>query len=183
MIFDPNTATPCLSVSDDLTSVHAVGHQASVPINPERFDRCVCVLGAEPLGPGTHIWEVEVGGREKWDLGVMAESSSRQGVLKVHPANGYWVLALQEGGRYSASTLPPSELSLKRRPSCVRIILDYQQGELSFYSAADMALIYTFQDSFTERLLPFFAPGLKKRTSGSEAIKVSKAAITVTTDP
>ncbi|KAG5266721.1 hypothetical protein AALO_G00235410 [Alosa alosa] len=181
--FDPNTATPCLSVSDSLTSVHDVGHQPSVPLNPERFDRCVCVLGAEPLGPGTHIWEVEVGGREKWNLGVVAESSSRKGELQVHPANGYWALALREGGRYSASTLPPRELSLKGRLSSVRIILDYQQGELSFYSATDMALIYTFRDSFTERLLPFFSPGVMKGTSISKAIKVSKADITVTLDP
>ncbi|XP_062375547.1 nuclear factor 7, brain-like [Sardina pilchardus] len=184
VIFDPNTATPCLSVSDGLTSVHDVGHQPSVPLNPERFDRCVCVLGVEPLGPGTHIWEVEVGGREKWNLGVVAESSSRKGELQVHPANGYWALALRDGGRYSASTLPPRELSLKARPSAVRIILDHQQGELSFYNATDMALIYTFRDSFTERLLPFFSPGvMKKGTSVSKAIKVCKADIRVTLDP
>lgn len=183
MIFDPNTATSCLSVSGDLTGVHAVDHQPDIPLNPERFNRCVCVLGAEPLGPGTHIWEVEVRGREKWDLGVMAESSSRQGALKVHPENGFWALALREGCRYYASTLPALELSLKGRPSCVRVILDYQQGELSFYNASDMAFIYTFRDSFTERLLPFFAPGVTKGSSGSKAIKVSKAAITVTVDP
>lgn len=183
MIFDPNTATPCLSVSDKLNSIHAVSHQHNVPLNPERFDQCVCVLGAEPLGAGTHIWEVEVGGREKWDLGVMAESSNRQGALKFHPANGYWALALREGGKYSASTQPACKLSLKGRPSCVRVILDYQQGELSFYNASDMTFIYTFRDSFTERLLPFFAPGITTESRDSKAIMVSKAAITVTVDP
>ena len=183
LILDPNTAAPCLALSDDLTSVRDVGHQPDVPANPERFDQCVCVLGAEPLGPGTHIWEVEVGGREKWDIGVVQESSSRMGVLQVQPANGYWVLALREGGKYSVSSRHARELSLKRRLSRVRVILDYKQGELSFYNSADKALIYTFRDSFTEKLLPFFAPGMTNGTSGCKTIKVSPATITVTVDP
>ncbi|XP_063048208.1 nuclear factor 7, ovary-like [Engraulis encrasicolus] len=181
VILDPNTASPSLLISHDLTSVQNMGQSSTkVPANPERCHQSDCVLGAEPLGPGgTHIWEVEVGGRETWDIGVVRESWARKESKQQQlcPSNGYWALALRDGGRYTACTQLNPEISVSRKPSQVRVILDYEQGELSFYNATTMTLIYTFkEDSFTERLLPFFAPG-------SKAIKVASATAMVTIEP
>ncbi len=47
MILDPNTAYPCLVVSDDLTSVRYSEDNQLIPDNPERFDGCPYVLGSE----------------------------------------------------------------------------------------------------------------------------------------
>uniref|UniRef100_A0A3B3S8C9 Uncharacterized protein n=1 Tax=Paramormyrops kingsleyae TaxID=1676925 RepID=A0A3B3S8C9_9TELE len=78
---DPNTAHPWLSVSDDLTSVRDTGVKQQLPDNPERFTKYVLLLGSEGFNSGKHSWEVEVGDKPKWDVGVdtslgMKETSS-----------------------------------------------------------------------------------------------------------
>ncbi|CAL8404910.1 unnamed protein product [Boreogadus saida] len=58
---DPNTATHCLSLSDDLTSVRRSDVLQKAPNNPERFIQYSNVLGSEGFSSGEHCWEVEVG--------------------------------------------------------------------------------------------------------------------------
>ena len=181
MTFDPNAAAPWVSLSDDLTSAcHC--DVPSLPDNPERFDRCVCVLGAEPFSSGCHCWEVNVGSKTRWDLGVLKESVCRKGVLTVNPAHGFWALALRDGGQYSACTMPWTRLTLKSKPSRVKVYLDYDKGEVSFYDSADMSLMYTFQGKFTERLLPYFSPCVSDAGRNAEPPKICPAKVSVVTD-
>ncbi|XP_061086390.1 E3 ubiquitin-protein ligase TRIM35-like [Conger conger] len=75
---DPNTASPRLSVSDDLTSVRDTGVHQQLPNNPERFDSCADVLGSEGFNSGKHSWEVNVGNQPAWKIGVVKESANRK---------------------------------------------------------------------------------------------------------
>ncbi|KAJ8284623.1 hypothetical protein COCON_G00034730 [Conger conger] len=151
---DPNTASPRLSVSDDLTSVRDTGVHQQLPNNPERFDSCADVLGSEGFNSGKHSWEVEVGNQPAWKIGVVKESANRK---SASPEDGYWVLILDDAEYivYASSGVNKT-LRLKRKPQRLRVQLDYNRGEMSFFDPCNMSLIYTLKHKFTEKVFPYF---------------------------
>ncbi|XP_055025255.2 zinc-binding protein A33-like [Misgurnus anguillicaudatus] len=180
IIMDPNTAAPWLKLSENLTSVYYTDLQAEIPDNPERCDLCVCVLGDAALDADTHWWEVEVGNKTKWDMGVMIESLSHKGILNVNSESGFWALALREGGQYSACTKPWTRLNLKRKPHRIRICLNNVKNELSFYDPLDMTNIYTFEHLPTRKLVPFFSPCVSDHSSNTEPLRILPLKVDVT---
>ncbi|KAG9346210.1 hypothetical protein JZ751_008035, partial [Albula glossodonta] len=159
--FDPNTAGSALMLTDDLTAVTISKEPLDVPGNPERFDPFAGVLGSQGLSSGTHSWEVHVEGRAFWAVGVVKESTNRKGKLSVHQSGGYWAIHLKKG-EYSACDRSWTPLKLERKPKRIRVQLDYDKGEVSFYDPSDMSHIHTFKDTFTERLFPFMSPLLNE---------------------
>ncbi|XP_044839042.1 E3 ubiquitin-protein ligase TRIM39-like [Mauremys mutica] len=156
---DPDTANPNLVLSEDRKRVRLGDKRQDLPNNPERFDGCVCVLGAEGFVGGRCYWEMEVGDKTGWALGVCRESVSRKGKVTATPGNGYWVVWLEEG-EYKVNTSPPAPLPVSVRPSQVGIFLDYEVGEVSFYNVTDRSHLFTFTDTFSGKLRPYFYPGL-----------------------
>ncbi|XP_036400944.1 tripartite motif-containing protein 35-like [Megalops cyprinoides] len=179
---DPNTAAPWLCLSDDLTRVRNTGVKQQLPDNPERFDTCVCVFGSEGFNSGKHSWEVEVGNKREWDIGVAKGSINKKTLNTYSPAKGFWVVVLRNSDEYEACTsLSTSErLKLKRKPQRIRVQLDYDRGEVSFYNPSDMSHIYTFKDKFTERLFPYFSPCVNKDGSNPGALKICPVKVSVT---
>ncbi|XP_071773674.2 E3 ubiquitin-protein ligase TRIM21 [Centroberyx gerrardi] len=159
---DPNTAHPRLNISVDGKQVCCGDRYQPVPDNPERFDRVVCVLGREGFSSGRHYWEVEVGGKTDWDLGVASQSINRKGKITVSPAHGYWFLSLRDRTDFAFRTEPSTNLGLNLRPSRVGIYVDCDKGLVSFYNVEARVLIYTFMDSFPDTILPFFSPCTNK---------------------
>ncbi|XP_075769778.1 butyrophilin subfamily 1 member A1-like isoform X3 [Pelodiscus sinensis] len=155
---DPDTAHPNLVLSEDRKSVRLGDTRQDLPDTPERFDPCVCVLGAEGFAGGRRYWEVEVGDKTGWDLGVCRESVSRKGKITLSPGRGYWVVWLRDG-EYKARTSPPTLLSVSTRPSRVGVFLDYEAGEVSFYNVTDRSHLFTFTGTFSGTLHPYFHPG------------------------
>ncbi|KAI4891821.1 hypothetical protein NFI96_022464, partial [Prochilodus magdalenae] len=157
VILDPNTAHPHLTLSDDLTSVTFTNEERpdmqQVPDNPERFDRCVCVLGSEGFSSGSHWWDVEVGDSYLWQIGITTESNQRRGVLFF---NGVWsVESNMEFYTYSPAQLKlpfSAEGGLPR----IRVQLDWDKGEVSFFDLLNDAGIVSFTHTFTEKVYPFF---------------------------
>ncbi|XP_035254780.1 zinc-binding protein A33-like [Anguilla anguilla] len=178
VFLDPNTACPWLSLSDDLTTLR-LGTYQKYPDNPERLSYHMNVLGSEGFISGKHHWEVKVGNISKWDIGVVKESINRKGQMTLSPESGFWVLTLRNGNKYVASGA--AGLTLKRKPQSIRVQLDYDRGEVSFFDSSDMSLIYTFKDTFTERVFPFFSSYVNKdgRNEGSLQICPVKVSITV----
>ncbi|XP_039373557.1 E3 ubiquitin-protein ligase TRIM39-like [Mauremys reevesii] len=156
---DPDTAHPNLVLSEDQKRVRLGDTRQDLPDNPERFDRYAIVLGAEGFASGRHYWEVEVGDKTGWELGVCRESVSRKGESTFSPGNGYCVVWLEEG-EYKAGTSLRTPLPVSVRPSRVGIFLDYDAGEVSFYNVTDRSHLFTFTDTFSGTLRPFFCPGL-----------------------
>uniref|UniRef100_A0A3B3S9Z0 Tripartite motif containing 35-12 n=1 Tax=Paramormyrops kingsleyae TaxID=1676925 RepID=A0A3B3S9Z0_9TELE len=169
---DPNTAAPWLSVSDDLTSVRYTGVYRQLPDNPERFTNFAFLLGSEGFNSGKHSWEVEVGDKPEWDVGVAAESVNRKGGIAYWPEDGLQVMTLRKGDEYEACTSTPTHLRLKRKPQRIRVQLDYDRGEVSFFNPTDMSLIYTFKGTFTGRLFPFFSPCVNDDGSNPGPLKI-----------
>ncbi|XP_039597654.1 E3 ubiquitin-protein ligase TRIM39-like [Polypterus senegalus] len=158
--FDPETAHPCLIVSEDRKEVRLTDTWQRVTDNPKRFNHCVCVLAREGFTSGRHYWEVEVGGKTNWDLGVARKSVSRKGEITVSPYDGYWTVWLRNENEYVACIGRPLPLPLRVKPQTVGVFLDYDEGQVSFYNAQSRSHLYTFTDSFTEPLYPYFNPNL-----------------------
>ncbi|KAG7460277.1 hypothetical protein MATL_G00219630 [Megalops atlanticus] len=175
---DPNTAYPWLSLSEDLTSVTNGGAVLKVPDNPERFDHFVFVLGSEGFAAGRHAWEVHVGDKGDWVLGVVKESISRKGKISGSPEGGFWTISHCEG-EYIAMTTPRTQLALERPLETVRVQLDCDAGEVSFSNPADMTPIYTFNDCFTEKMFPFFCPGANINGNNPGPLKICPVKVAV----
>uniref|UniRef100_A0A8D3D6L8 Bloodthirsty-related gene family, member 2 n=1 Tax=Scophthalmus maximus TaxID=52904 RepID=A0A8D3D6L8_SCOMX len=153
------TAHPFLSVSDDRKQVRHTDKLQEVPDHPKRFDRVANVLAKESFGSGRCYWEVDVGEKIEWSLGIVKQSTNRKGKFTVCPANGFWTLSLKAGGQCIANTSPVTPLALEQKPKKVGVFLDYAEGRVSFYCVESGAHVYTFTDTFTDRLHPFFSPG------------------------
>ncbi|XP_034751209.1 zinc-binding protein A33 [Etheostoma cragini] len=152
---DPNTAHPCLILSDDLTSLHYSKLHSGCPDNPERFHISAEVVGMDALGSGSHHWVVETGSNQDWLLGVASLSVPRNSEISARPEHGFWTLCFRNG-EFRAMTSPPTPLTVTRVPKQVKVKLDYNKGTMSFFDPADDTLIYAFTHMFTESLLPYF---------------------------
>ncbi|CAL8303597.1 unnamed protein product [Merluccius merluccius] len=158
---DPNTAHPYLILSEDLTSLHYSGQSYGCPDNPERFQMSAEVVGMSALGSGSHHWTVETGSNRDWLLGVTSASAPRNADVSARPENGFWTLCYRDG-ELRAMASPPTPLVLTKEAPVrrIRVQLDYNRGTLCFFDCShdddDDTLLYTFESTFTELLLPYF---------------------------
>ncbi|KAG9337718.1 hypothetical protein JZ751_028215 [Albula glossodonta] len=159
VVMDPNTASPWLSLSADMSSVCASQERQPLPDNAERFDPCVFVLGSARLTAGRHRWDVSVGDNPKWIVGVCKESVARKRKFTVTTSGGVWTIGLSKGV-YNALTTPRTPLALDRRLETVRVKVNVEKGEVSFWDPSDMKHICTFTDTFDQPVYPIFGPGL-----------------------
>ncbi|XP_062274240.1 zinc-binding protein A33-like [Scomber scombrus] len=175
VILDPNTAHPCLYLSDDLTSVRQGDTEQQVPDYPERNTKYASVLGSEGFSSGKHSWEVEVGDHPFWTVGLAKESVDRKGKILVTPKYGFWCL-MHRSGKYtnSLSKTVTKKKSLQR----IRVQLDYDRGEVSFYDPEDETHICTYRDTFTEKLFPYFSIGRAVDAKTTD-IKICQAEISL----
>lgn len=157
---DPDTAYSRLVVSEDRKCVHYGDTKQNLPDNPERFYRYNIVLGSQCISSGRHYWEVEVGDRSEWGLGVCKENVDRKEVVYLSPHYGFWVIRLRKGKEYRAGTDEYPLLSLPVPPRRVGVFLDYEAHDISFYNVTDNGShIFTFPHyPFPGRLLPYFSP-------------------------
>uniref|UniRef100_A0A452I011 Uncharacterized protein n=1 Tax=Gopherus agassizii TaxID=38772 RepID=A0A452I011_9SAUR len=138
---DPDTAHLNLVLSEDLRSVKWEEIQQELPDNPERFDTEPSVLGWEGFTSGRHCWEMEVGDRGGWVVGVAKESVRRRG--EIRPGEGIWAVGYVLD-QFWALTSPATHLPLSWVPSRIRVCLDCDQGQVTFIDAGDGAPIFTF---------------------------------------
>ncbi|XP_012727412.2 nuclear factor 7, brain [Fundulus heteroclitus] len=161
---DPDTAYPCLWVSACHTSVQVGRIQPNLPNNPERFTRYNIVLGSEAYSSGRHYWEVEVGCKKAWGLGVARASVNRKEEISLCPDDGFWTLVRRYKGdgtsEYEACTDADDTLIYPPDPpKRVGVYLDYGRGEVSFYDAGAMNHLFTFYNAnFKEPVFPYFNP-------------------------
>uniref|UniRef100_G3Q159 Uncharacterized protein n=1 Tax=Gasterosteus aculeatus TaxID=69293 RepID=G3Q159_GASAC len=159
---DPDTAYPCLWVSPCRTSVQMGKIQPNLPNNPERFTLYNIVLGSEAFSSGRHYWEVEVGSKTAWGLGVATASVNRKDEISLCPEDGFWTLVLRHNAdgasEYEACTdSEDSLLHLSSPPRRVGVYLDYSCGDVGFYDAGNMSHLFTFYNAkFKEPVFPYF---------------------------
>ncbi|XP_068120409.1 E3 ubiquitin/ISG15 ligase TRIM25-like [Hyperolius riggenbachi] len=151
ILLDVNTASTNLHISDDRKT--ASTSYVKRPHTPERFQKAH-VMSSQSFSSGRHYWEVDVGGSYNWRVGMCYPSIPRGGA---QPGIGYnkksWCLRkylLQHLVVHDSEVIIlPEKIPSDR----VRICLDYEAGQISFYALCDpIRHLHTFTATFTEPL-------------------------------
>ncbi|XP_042345314.1 zinc-binding protein A33 isoform X2 [Plectropomus leopardus] len=161
MTFDPETAHPNLSLSKACTSVWFDEDKDTKDCqpNPQRFHYYYCVFGHQSFTTGRHYWEVEVGRKTAWRLGVARADVPRGEMDATGTSNGLWTLALKDGSVYACTDPKPTKVIVSVQLVRIGVFLDCEKEEVSFYNAVTMAPIYTFtMGSVGVPLFPFYNP-------------------------
>lgn len=159
VVLDPNSASPWLSLNTDLTSVKESQERLTLPDNRERFDPIVFVMGAEGYQTGKHKWDVIVGDNPKWILGVCRGVVTRKKKFTLAPSRGVWAIGLSKGV-YTVHSDERKELEVPQCPEKIRIKLNMEKGEVSFWDGGRERHLVTLAHKFTGSIYPFFGPGL-----------------------
>ncbi|XP_026864419.1 tripartite motif containing 105 isoform X2 [Electrophorus electricus] len=172
LTFDEDTVHPSLQLSLDRTQV--VENDAILPykFSTKRFVKCVNVFAAQGFQSGRHYWEVGVGTKPKWDLGIALEVVDRHTRVKLCPENGYWTLRLRNGREYSAGTQPWRPLPVTSQPLSIGIFLDCEEQRISFYNADNMHLLYSFSNGPSGKSFPFFSTCLSESGQQPKPIRL-----------
>ncbi|KAG7477683.1 hypothetical protein MATL_G00072320 [Megalops atlanticus] len=155
--FDADTASPWLRLSNDGKQVRCGLNWQKVTDSPQRFTWHPFILGKECFTAGRHYWEVQVGEKQRWSIGVAKASVDRKGFCNQVPEEGIWTLKLYNNERFYAGGNHHYDLSL--RPERLGVCLDYEGGQVSFYNVDTRCHIHTFTADFTEAIYPFFYTG------------------------
>ncbi|MGH0150164.1 UNVERIFIED_CONTAM: hypothetical protein FKN15_048845 [Acipenser sinensis] len=153
---DPDTASPSLTVSEDGSRVRFTG---------ERSAEWPSVLGMEGFTSGRLYWEVEVGEKGYWVLGVSTHPHEKS--IPEKPEEGYWLVRLFRGktctavsqGIRSGDQSGDQILNLEKICKVWGMYLDHEGGRLSFYNAETRFHIHTLEGSFPGQVYPIFSPG------------------------
>ncbi|XP_029944251.1 E3 ubiquitin-protein ligase TRIM39-like [Salarias fasciatus] len=170
---DPTTAHQSLVVSPDGKKVRDRGSNTDVPNTADGFDMFCSVLGLNGLTSGRAYWEVDVGRKPRWDLGVARRSANRKGQLVLNPEKGFWVVGYYEGKQYKARTAPLVRIPLKGKPRRVGVFVDYEEGLVSFYDVTNQSHIYSFTGCFFGgEICPYFSPNPQKKENNADPLVV-----------
>ncbi|XP_062305674.1 E3 ubiquitin-protein ligase TRIM39-like [Osmerus eperlanus] len=171
---DTDTANAQLAVSADGREVRHGASAQERPDAPGRFDLFASVLAVNRLSSGRSYWEVEVGDKTGWDLGVASEDANRKGKLTLNPTNGYWAIVLYNEDQYGALEDPPTLLHPRDKPRKVGVFVDYEEGLVSFYDVEAGAHIHSYTGcGFTRSLYPYFSPHLQLNEKNGGPLTIS----------
>lgn len=163
---DPTSAYPYLLLYESRQRRYlSCPPEASGLCGKDRFVAYPCAVGQQSFSSGRHYWEVGVNltGDALWALGVCRDNVSRKDRVPKSPENGFWVVQLSKGRRPLAPVPAPGPVTLPEPPSHMGIFLDFEAGEVSFYSVSDGSHLHTYsQAAFPGPLQPFFCLGAPK---------------------
>ncbi|CAO2612271.1 Tripartite motif-containing protein 75 [Lemmus lemmus] len=157
---DPETAHPNLVVSEDRKCVTLLKKRQGLPGSSKRFTNSPVVLGSPNFNSGRHYWEVKVGKKPEWAIGICQANLSTRARRSSSAPSECWSILWQGDCFVVSRPADPNSQLKATTPRVIGIFLDYELGELSFYSMPDKSHIYTFRDTFTEPVCPYFYLGL-----------------------
>ncbi|XP_032066228.1 E3 ubiquitin-protein ligase TRIM11-like [Thamnophis elegans] len=154
---DPGTANPAsFDVSKDQKSVRRIRPVKGKYIFSD-YNRYYhsYVHGCQTFSTGRHFWEVIVGDKTGWDIGVTNQTLN---LTNVDKQARRWKFGKSKEGYWASSKLEYFERHLDEKPKRIRISLNCEGGQVSFFDARTAALLHTFSDASLvgETLRPCF---------------------------
>ncbi|XP_075061632.1 E3 ubiquitin-protein ligase TRIM39-like [Mixophyes fleayi] len=153
ILLDVNTACNNIHISGDRKTA-SVSINQKRPETPERFQYNQ-VISTRRFSSGRHYWEVDVRESGWWRVGMCYPSIDRRGDQSLIGCNNKsWGL----GGGWNYQYTVRHDSKVIRLPDNipydrVRIYLDYEAGQMSFYSLCDpIRHLHTVTATFTEPL-------------------------------
>ncbi|XP_075066698.1 E3 ubiquitin-protein ligase TRIM39-like [Mixophyes fleayi] len=153
ILLDVNTAGNNIHISGDGKTASWSLNQ-NRPETPERFQYDQ-VISTRRFSSGQHYWEVEISESVIWRVGMCYPSIDRRGDQShIGDNNKSWCLC---GGLFNQYSVIHDKKVIQLPDNIpydrVRIYLDYEAGQLSFYSLCDpIRHLHTFTATFTEPL-------------------------------
>ncbi|XP_069823649.1 E3 ubiquitin/ISG15 ligase TRIM25-like [Dendropsophus ebraccatus] len=154
ILLDLNTAHNNLLISDDLKTATWTREEQNRPETAVRFQYCYQVMSSRRFSSGRHYWDVEISRSGSWRVGMCYPSIGRRGYRSIIGNNNkswcMWKYINQYSVIHDRKEIQlPHQISSNR----VRIYLDYEAGQLSFYELCDpIRHLHTFTATFTEPL-------------------------------
>ncbi|XP_043823422.1 probable E3 ubiquitin-protein ligase TRIML1 [Dromiciops gliroides] len=158
---DPTTASPFVTVSEDLKSVKA-GEAWQVDTEHPEDSFCHYVFAEQDFSSGRQYWEVDVSQLPQWILGINASHLKRRIGRNVDSSASVFLLqCVKKKDGYYLQTYPESLNHRVKGPvPRVGVYLEYALGTVVFYNVYRCSPIYRFFPiSFTEPITPVFSPG------------------------
>ncbi|XP_068120937.1 E3 ubiquitin-protein ligase TRIM39-like [Hyperolius riggenbachi] len=153
ILLDVDTASNWLHISD-VRKIASWSPGQNRPETPERFQGKPQVLSSQSFSSGRHYWEVDVGGSVCWRVGMCYPSMERGGLQSLLGENNKsWGLCRWDNQYSVRHNRKEIQLPDGNRSDRVRICLDYEAGQISFYALCDpIRHLHTFTAAFTEPL-------------------------------
>ncbi|XP_075061023.1 uncharacterized protein LOC142149600 [Mixophyes fleayi] len=153
ILLDINTAGNNIHISGDRKTASWSDINQNNPETPERFE-INQVISTRRFSSGRHYWEVEVSKSGKWIIGMCYPSIDRRGRQSVIGCNNkswcLWQNNNQYSMRHNSKVIQLPDITPCDR---LRIYLDYEAGQLSFFSLCDpIRHLHTVTATFTEPL-------------------------------
>ncbi|XP_063785117.1 E3 ubiquitin-protein ligase TRIM39-like [Pseudophryne corroboree] len=153
LLLDVTTAGNNIQISGDQKSASWSHRNLNHPVTPERFEDDQ-VISTRGFSSGRHYWEVDVSKSVMWRVGMCYPSiDRREWQSDIGYNNKSWCLC-RYNNQYSVihdSTVIqlPEDIPCDR----VRVYLDYEAGQMSFYSLCDpIRHLHTYTATLTEPL-------------------------------
>ncbi|XP_018429951.1 PREDICTED: tripartite motif-containing protein 14-like [Nanorana parkeri] len=157
ILLDVNTAGYYLHISDDQKTVSWSDISQNRPEVPERFQYAPQVLSSRGFSAGRHYWDADVSGSDEWRVGMCYPSMERKGIKSqsvIGSNNKSWCLHRTADQYLVVHDGNKTQLADSNSVERVRIYLDYEAGQISFYDLRDpIRHLHTFAATFTEPLL------------------------------
>ncbi|XP_043373043.1 tripartite motif-containing protein 72-like [Dermochelys coriacea] len=190
LTLDPVTAHPLLEISPDGKEVKCRTIMKNVSSSPKRFDTANCVVAQQSFSAGRHYWEVFVGRKPRWNLGVVSDLAERWGRLIQKKswwpwseevcADGYWLIGYNQEKPekpYWAFDTNPMPFDCSPHAETIGVYLDYTGGEVTFYNTNDsdnLIPLYSFYNAAFKNapVFPIFDPCLHDKGANTESLKI-----------
>ncbi|XP_075061634.1 E3 ubiquitin/ISG15 ligase TRIM25-like [Mixophyes fleayi] len=155
ILLDVNTANRHIHISGDRRTASVSDIGQDLPVISERFQVFPQVISTRRFSSGRHYWEVDVRESGWWSVGMCYPSIDRRGDQSlIGDNNKSWCLGGWCNNQYtvihdSKEIQLPDNIPYDR----VRIYLDYEAGQMSFYALCDpIRHLHTVTATFTEPL-------------------------------
>ncbi|XP_075198224.1 E3 ubiquitin/ISG15 ligase TRIM25-like [Anomaloglossus baeobatrachus] len=136
ILLDVNTAANNLLISDDLKTATRTREEQKHPETAERFQSSQ-VMSKSGFTSGRYYWDVEISRSRDWSVGMCYPSIERRGDRSLIGNNKSWCLRRNNNQYFVIYNRKVIHLPDKISSGKIRICLDYEAGQLSFYELCD----------------------------------------------